>query len=552
MLKEQYDFVVIGSGFGGSVSAMRLSQKGYSVLVIEAGKQWRSDTFADRNWNVKKYLWAPAVGCYGIQRLHLLKDVLILAGAGVGGGSLNYANTLYVPPDTFFNQPSVKRLGGKEEILPYYQLAQKMLGVVTNPVSTPQDDLLRETAKEIGREKTFQKTPVGVYFGDKGKKASDPYFEGEGPDRIGCELCGKCMTGCKKDAKNTLDKNYLYFAKKFGAHILPEHEVIDVEPLSEDGSSGYRIRTSRITSFFGKFKGKTLTAKGVVFSAGALGTTSLLLKLKDKGRLPKISSQTGRIVRTNSEVLLGVRSKSKADDFSKGVAITSSIHVDDNTHIEPVRYADGDDFMAFLCVNLTDETDKRPRWQQYIRNVMSNPADALTLANPVGFARKSIILLVMQTLDNHLTLYTRRSVIAPWRRSVSSRQSSVSKNPVYIPAANDFAARLAKRMKGVPANAITEVLFNAPLTAHIMGGCSIGARSEDDVIDEKNKVRGYANLYIADGSQIPENLGVNPALSITALSERAMSYIKPREGKIRYLKAEKTWKLDHLLNRSDT
>lgn len=548
--EKHYDYIIIGSGFGGSVSAMRLTQKGYSVLVIEAGKRWQADTFADRNWNLRKFLWVPLIGCYGIQRINLFRDTLILSGAGVGGGSLNYANTLYVPPDVFFSHPSVKRLGGKKGIMPYYKLAQKMLGVVTNRVTTPQDELLRETAKEIGREKTYRMTPVGVYFGKKGEKSKDPYFAGEGPERIGCELCGKCMTGCKKDAKNTLDKNYLYFAEKFGAEILPEHQVIDIEPLSSDGSQGYRIRTKKVTGFFGRLKGKTFTSSGVVLSAGALGTNSLLLKMKDRGRLPGLSHHLGQVVRTNSEVLLGARSKSKDDDFSKGIAITSSIHINENTHIEPVRYADGDDAMGLLNILLTDGGGKIPRWLRYILNALRHPLDALTLANPVGFARKSIILLVMQTHDNHLTFVLRPRLMLPFIKTVTSKQSGSKKNPVYIPEANDFARRLARRIKGIPANALTEVLLNAPMTAHIMGGCSVAALPEDDVIDEQNRVKGYANMIVADGSQIPENLGVNPALSITALTERAMSFIPPKNKKVHYLKAEKKWKMDHLLVRT--
>lgn len=541
------DYIVVGSGFGGSVSAMRLSQKGYSVLVIEAGKKWNAEDFADVNWNVRKYLFNPILGCYGIQRMNFFRDVLILSGAGVGGGSLNYANTLYIPPDIFFEKASVRRLGGKDAILPYYQLAQNMLGAVTNPVMTVQDELIQAEAEEIGCGHTFRSTPVGVYFGKRGYKSQDPYFEGEGPQRIGCELCGKCMTGCKKDAKNTLDKNYLYFAERFGAQILPEHQVVDILPLSDDGSAGYQVRTKRTTGLFGKRAGKIFHCRGIVLSAGALGTINLLLSLKEKNRLPKLSDHIGKVVRTNSEVIVSAQDKSGRYDFSQGVAITSSVHLDAHTHIEPVRYAKGDDFMAYLAVLLTDGGGRIPRQIRYIMNIIKHPLDFLRLLYPFGWASRSLILLVMQTHDNYISLFRKRSLLPPFIKSLSSSQASIKRNPVYIQIANDFCRRLARRINGIPTSVITEVLMNAPLTAHIMGGCSISSSPEKDVIDEENRVKGYTNMIIADGSQIPENLGVNPALSITALSERAMSFIPPKEGEIHYLKAEKSWVTTDLL-----
>ena len=550
MSKSNYDFdyIVVGSGFGGSVSAMRLSQKGYKVCVIESGKKWNSKDFAKRNWNLHKFLWMPKIFLHGIQRMNMLNDVFILGGAGVGGGSLNYANTLYVPPDKFFEDKTIKRLGGKNKLLPYYELAKKMLGAVENPYIGESDHLMRETAAETGRGDTFHKTQVGVYFGEEGKKAKDPYFSGEGPDRVGCELCGACMTGCRKNAKNTLDKNYLYFAQKFGTRIIPEKRVVDVKPLSEDGSKGYEVKSVCTTGCFGRTI--VFRTKAVVFSAGVLGTLSLLMKMKNSGHLPHLSDDLGKVVRTNSEAIIGIKSNKKDVDFSKGVAITSSVHPDDNTHIEVVRYAKGNDAMGFLTVMLTDGGGKIPRLLRYIGNVLTHPIKFFKILNPIGFSYRSLILLVMQTHDNYINVKPKRRWIWPFIKTLSSKQASEKKNPVYIPIANEFSRRLAKRMDGIPWGSFSEVYMNTPLTAHIMGGCS----AEKNVIDEKNRVKGYKNMLIVDGSMLPANLGVNPALSITALSERAMSFIPVKKLKrVTFLKAEKLWGVtDLLVNKSKT
>lgn len=546
---KAFDYIVVGSGFGGSVSAMRLAQKGYRVGVIESGKRWNHQDFAETNWNLHKFLWMPKIFFHGIQRMSLLKDVFILGGAGVGGGSLNYANTLYVPPDKFFERETVQRLGGKQELLPFYRIAKKMLGAIENPVLGESDHLMRETAEEFGRAHTFRRTEVGVYFGQEGKRARDPYFFGEGPDRIGCEFCGACMTGCAKDAKNTLDKNYLFFAEKFGASIIPENKVIDVRPLSPDGARGYEVTCIRTTKVFGKKS--SFRTKGIVFSAGVLGTLSLLLNMKEKGRLPNLSPDLGKIVRTNSEAICGVKSDSRTADFSRGVAITSSVHPDEHTHLEPVRYARGNDFMGLLPVLLTDGGGRLPRIIRYLFNVVRQPVRFFRVLNPVGFACRSLIILVMQTHDNYLNLLLKRRLIWPFVRTLSSVQATDKKNPVYIPIANEFARRLAKRMGGTPTSILTEVYLNVPITAHIMGGCSLHEAPGRGVIDEKNNVRGYENMLVADASMIPENLGVNPALSITALAERAMSFVpvKPSE-KIKHLKAEFKWGIDQLLVRN--
>lgn len=543
-----FDYLVVGSGFGGSVAAMRLAQKGYTVGIVEAGKRWHADEFPRRNWNLRKFLWMPGLGLYGTWRLRLLNGAFILAGSGVGGGSLNYANTLYVAPDVFFERPSVRRLGGKAELLPYYDLAGRMLGVVRNPVETAQDVLMKETAAEIGREGTYRLTDVAVYFGREGEPAADPYFEGEGPDRVGCELCGECMTGCRKDAKNSLDKNYLYFAEKFGARIFAENRVVDIEPISPDGSEGYRVRTRKTTGLLKGRRGLAFRAKGLVIAAGALGTNTLLLDMKRKGRLPNLSEHLGKYARTNSETMLGVRSLAAGTDFCRGVAITSSVHPDADTHLEPVRFGKGHDVMCALVAALTDGGKKTPRVLRWMGNELRHPVRHLRMRWPPGWARESIILLAMQTVDNYFHLKRRRPWYFPFAAVLASDPGTDRRNPTWLPAGNDFGRRMAMRMNAVPANVITEVTVGAPITAHILGGCSFGPTPEEGVIDEQNRARGYAGLIVCDGSQVPENLGVNPALSITAFAERAMSFVPPKRP-VRYLAVEKKWGVEGLLTR---
>ena len=543
---SNFDYIIIGSGFGGSVSAMRLSQKGYKVAIIESGKKWEKKDFAKSNWNIRKSLWIPKIFLHGIQRLHLLNDIFVFSGAGVGGGSLNYGNTLYIPPDKFFENETVKRLGGKKSLAAYYELAEKMLGVTENQNIGKADRLMRETVAEFGREKTFHKARVGVYFGEEGKKSKDPYFLGEGPDRIGCKLCRACLCGCRKGGKNTLNENYLYFAKKFGVTIIPENKVINVQALSDDGSEGYEIRSIRTTGLFPRKN--TYRTKGIVFSAGVLGTLSLLMKMKDKGNLPHLSEDLGKVVRTNSEALMAVKSNTKNVDFSKGIAITSSVHPDANTHIEPVRYAKGNDLISLLLVLGTDGGNKITRPFRYIANILMHPIRFFHILNPIGFAYKSIILLLMQNHDNYFRISLKRRLIWPFIKTLTSKQPKEKKTPSYIPILNSFGRRLAKRMNGTPCNAASEVFMGAPITAHIMGGCGLGTTPEKGVIDEQNRVKGYKNMLVVDASVIPANLGVNPALTIVALSERAMSFIPVKaSAKIKSLKVEKHWGVSDLL-----
>ncbi|TGL78632.1 GMC family oxidoreductase [Leptospira yasudae] len=533
-----FDYVIVGSGFGGSVSAMRLSQKGYSVAVIESGKRWRSEDFPKSNWSLNKYLWMPRIGFYGIQRLNLLKDFFLVSGAGVGGGSLVYANTLYVPGDKVLDSPAFKKMGGKSGMLPFYSVASRMLGVTQNPQLYESDFILKEIAEEMGRGETFRPTPVGVFFGEKpGKLTKDPYFLGEGPDRVTCNHCGGCMVGCRFNSKNTLDKNYLYFAERMGTKIFPEAKVVSLVPLNESGvpdpaatgEFGYQIQTRSTTGLFG-FPKKTFYAKNVILSAAVMGTVGLLLKMKQKGKMPRVSDALGDSVRTNSETVLAITHFTKDVDFSKGVAITSSIHPDEHTHMEPVRYPKGSDFFGTIASVLIDGGGKFPRPLKYFLTLFTNPLYFFQASWPFGFAKRSLILLVMQTLDNKIRLVRTRRFAWPFEKTMSSALTEGEKTPSYIPIANDTARKIAQKTGGVPRSSINDVLLNAPITGHIMGGCVMGDSEKEGVIDFQNRVFGYQNLRICDSSMITVNLGVNPSLSITAITERAMSLIPPKEG----------------------
>lgn len=544
-MQKRYDYVVIGSGFGGSVSALRLAQKGYSVAVIEAGRRYNSDDFPKSNWNLRKFLWLPALALYGIQRINLLKNVLVLSGAGVGGGSLVYANTLYVPLPAFFENPIVKKMGGDKALLPFYELAKRMLGVSTTPRIFKADEMLRDTATEMGFGHTFKSTPAAVYFGTPDEKHPDPYFGGEGPERVGCNYCGGCMVGCRNNSKNTLDKNYLYFAERLGVEIFPETKVVDIIPAGEDGSEGYTIRTKSST---GSSSARTFETQGIVLSAGVLGTMKLLWTMKQKGRLPRISDRLGHMVRTNSESIIGVTARDKKTDFSHGIAITSSVFPDPDTHIEPVRYPEGSDAMNGLAAPvMVDGGGRIPRQLRFFLALLMHPIRALRLTWPVGFARRSIILLVMQSVDNYISIKNKRTLFWPFTKVLTTDTGKGGRLPSYIPIANQFARALARRMNGYARSSINEVLLDIPTTAHILGGACIGETPEEGVVDLKNRLFGYKNFLVCDGSVVPANLGVNPSLTITALSERAMSLVPPKT-QTKHFKFEESWEVTSLLD----
>jgi cholesterol oxidase len=515
-----YDVIVVGSGFGGSVAALRLTEKGYRVAVIEAGRRFADDEFAKTSWDLKRYLWAPALGCFGIQRIHLLNDVMVLAGAGVGGGSLVYANTLYRPLKPFYADRQWAHITDWEaELGPHYDQASRMLGVVPNPTVTPSDEVMRKVAADMGVEDTFHPTPVAVHFGEPGKRAADPYFGGAGPERVGCTECGSCMTGCRVGAKNTLVKNYLYLAEQGGAKVIPLTTVDAVRPRA-DGSFVVDIHKTGTASR--RFR-HSLTAGQVVLAAGTWGTQQLLHRMRDTGVLPKLSSRFGELTRTNSEAIIGA-GRLEVDperDFSKGVAITSSIHPNENTHIEPVRYGKGSNAMSLLQTIATDGSLPTPRWLQAIRTIVRNPVQSLKLLNGYRWSERTVILLVMQSLDNSITTFTRRGLFG--RRKYTSKQGHGEPNPSFIPAGHEANLRTAEHIGGVAGGTWGEI-FDIPLTAHFIGGAPIGTDASQGVIDPYHRVFNYPNLSIVDGTAITANLGVNPSLTITAQAERAFSF----------------------------
>jgi len=522
--KFNYDFIIIGSGFGGSVSALRLAEKGYKVAVLEKGKRWNTEDFPKTNWNIPKYMWLPALGCYGYQMVTQLKHVLIFHGGGVGGGSLVYANQLLVPPDEVFKRPEWGPGDWKAKLMPMFKKAQKMLGVSPSPQIGVADKYLQEVGIELRGEDTFHKNDVGIFFGEPEKTVPDPYFGGKGPDRTGCTFCGSCMVGCPVGSKNTLDKNYLYLAEGLGAKIFPETLVTGVRPC--DG--GYEVLTKKVTGFL--HPKKIYKAKGVVFSGSVLGTVKLLNICKQDGMLPDISDQLGNYVRTNSEALLGVKSRDKSIDWNDQIAITSGIYADKTTHIELVRYNKGSDLLLNLLTLMTGGGGKIPRGFRFLGNIILHPLRFLSLLWPLGKAATTTIVLVMQTDDNYLQLdYKRRW----WRLGGRSQNSKVPKGlkraPAYIPIANEVAERLAKKMNAIPLSLLTEATFNSAPTAHILGGCCMGESPEKGVVDFKGEIFGYKNLFVADGSVVAANLGVNPSLTIAALSEYIMNQIPAKK-----------------------
>jgi cholesterol oxidase len=514
-----YDVLVIGSGFGGSVAALRLTEKAYRVGVLEAGRRFADDEFARTSWDVRRFLWAPRLGCFGIQRIVRLKHVIVLAGAGVGGGSLNYANTLYEPPDTFYQDPQWRDITDwRSELAPYYATASRMLGVVTNPTMTASDVAMKAVADEMGVGHTFRLAPVGVFFGaPAGQTVDDPYFGGAGPRRTGCLECGACMTGCRYGAKNTLTKNYLWLAERAGATVLPMTTVTAVRPLEE----GWAVDTVRTGAWRAGRTRRTVTASQVVLAAGALGTQRLLLRMRDDGVLDRLPPSLGRLTRTNSEALVGAQSEDRTADYSRGVAITSSFHPEPQTHVEPVRYAAGSNLMGLLSTVLTDGDGRLPRWVSWAGEVVRHPATFARSLSVRHWSERTIIGLVMQPLDNSLVVSGRRGRFGRWR--LTTRQGHGEPNPSWIPAANDTVRRLARYIGGHPGGSLGD-LVGAPMTAHFLGGAVIGADPERGVVDAWHRVYGYEGLHVVDGAAVSANLGVNPSLTITAQAERAMSF----------------------------
>lgn len=520
---RDFDVVVIGSGFGGSVAALRLTEKGYRVVVIEAGRRFKDKDFPKTSWRLSKFLYLPRLGLRGIQRIHVLPDVLVLAGAGVGGGSLVYANTLYQPGDEYFNDKQWREITDwKAELTPWYDQASRMLGVAENPYFSPSDQAMKEAAESMGVGHTFKMAPLGVHFGSgPGVIEKDPYFGGVGPDRHGCQQCGGCMTGCRFNAKNTLPKNYLGLAEKAGAQVLAETTVERIEQLT---NGGWKITARKSSSWFGKKK--VFTAADVVVAAGTYNTQKLLHRMKDSGVLPKLSETLGQLSRTNSEALTGaIMPHSNEIDFSKGAAITSSFFPDEHTHVEPVRYGKGSNFMGLLQTVMTDGEKASTRRKMWLHTLIRQPKMLLKIFDVRRWSERTVIALVMQNVDSALTVRGKHGLFG-WR--LTSKNNSDKPNATYIPAANEVVRKIANKYGGTPGGHIGD-LVSAPFTAHFVGGCVIGKSSQTGVIDAYHRVWNYPTLHIVDGSSVTANLGVNPSLTITAQAERAFS-MWPNKG----------------------
>ena len=533
-----YDVIVVGSGFGGSVTALRLTEKGYRVGVLEAGRRFTPATLPKNSWDLRNYLWAPKLGMYGLQRIHLLGNVMVLAGAGVGGGSLNYANTLYVPPKAFFDDPQWKDVTDwQDELAPYYDQARRMLGVRLNPTMTPSDVHLKAAAQRMGVGDTFHLAPVGVFFGDgedsdgcakarPGQQVPDPYFGGAGPQRRACTECGECMTGCRHGAKNTLTENYLYLAERAGAVV---HPMTTVVALTDDSQGGYAVSTLP-TEDQRRRAGRVFKARRVVLAAGTYGTQTLLHRMKSSGRLPYLSGRLGELTRTNSEALVGAQTDNRRYrkahgatevDFTRGVAITSSIHPDANTHVEPVRYGKGSNSMGGLSILQVPYADGSSRVLGWLANAARHPLLVLRSLSNRRWSERTIIGLVMQSVDNSLTTYLKPDGVG--KGLLTARQGHGTPNPKQIRAAAEAASAIAAEINGFAGSNVGE-LMGTPLTAHFLGGCPIGATRESGVIDPYHRLYGHPGISVVDGAAVSANLGVNPSLTITAQAERAMAY----------------------------
>jgi cholesterol oxidase len=528
----EYDWLVIGSGFGGAVSALRLAEKGYRVGVLECGRRFEDEDYAKSTWNLRRYFWMPRLGLRGILRLTVFKDIVVASGCGVGGGSLGYANTLYRARPAFF-QDSQWGQGGdwERELGPHYDTAEHMLGVTEYPLEGPADQLLHEYGESVGVGDTYKHARVGVFFGEPGREVEDPYFGGKGPARSGCIGCGSCMVGCRYNAKNTLRKNYLWFAEQLGVEIHSERQVVDVRAVdggAEDGSDGYRVTSHRSGAMLRR-KPRTLTARGVVVAAGTLGTNQLLADCKHRGALPRISDRLGELVRTNSESINAVTAPSDERDFAKSVAISSSIYPDPDTHIEVVTYGKRADSMSYLFTLLTGRGSRFTRPLKWIGQAVRHPIRFLRLFWPFSWSRRTVILLVMQTLDNAIRLRPKRRLLGRGVK-LQTEQDPEKPNPTFIPAADAATRWMADRIGGLPQSGITEAVLNIPTTAHFLGGAVIASDPGRGVVDSENRVFGYENLLVCDGAAMPANPGVNPSLTITAIAEHAMAAVPPKNG----------------------
>jgi len=519
---NRYDWIIVGSGFGGSVSALRLIEKGYRVLLIEKGQRFSANDYPRSNWNLKRWLWLPALNFLGFFKLTFLRHLTVLSGVGYGGGSLVYACTLATPAASAFDSGPWSGLADwNRELEPHYETALRMLGATDVSFSTPSDDALASLARDLGREEHFRRTRVSIYFGEAGETVPDPYFDGAGPARTGCKLCGGCMIGCRHGAKNSLDHNYLHLAEGLGLESVTRTEVEAVRPVE----GGYRVEAAERTGWLRRRR-HSWTADRIIFSGGVLGTVPLILQMRDDPEgLPRLSPRLGELVRTNSESLIGVVSNSETD-FSQGVAIGSIVQTDEHSHLEVVRYPAGSGLFRTLMTPHADGKGAIQRTFRALGAVARRPLAWMRAFFVRDFARSTVILLFMRSLED--TLRLRRGRV--FGKLVRTTLPAGSHKPTAaMPEASDYAQRMAGKIDGVAASLATEMAFGTPTTAHILGGCCIGADASAGVIDARHRVFGYDGLYVIDGSAISANLGVNPSLTITALAERAMSFI-PDQG----------------------
>ena len=513
-----YDIIIIGSGFGGSVPALRLSEKGYRVAVLEQGRSVSPDDMRGADRSLRKLFWIPKIGFRGFFVQHFFKHVTIVGGVGVGGGSLVYAAVLLKPGDAFFEDRAWAQLGvdWKEELATHFDTATAMLGRTTNPDHGKMDDWLQATAEAMGAGDTFGPVPQGIYFGEAGKTEPDPFFDGAGPERTGCTRCGGCMTGCSDGSKNSLDKNYLYLAQKLGAKILPERKVVSVRPLE---GGGYEVQT--VSPLRRRERHPPMRAQRVIVAAGVVGTLDLLFKCRDELRtLPNLSATLGDVVRTNSEAIVGALSPDSNDDLTHGTAISSHFYANAHTHITQNRFPAGYDFMRWYMGPLTDGTKPFRRALRTIAEILLRPMQTLRTLFARNWHKRITVLTIMQSFDSRIAFRRGRRPLWPFKPLLHSSEGPGGGTPAYIPEANEAARRLAGHIGGTPHNSLLESVGNASVTAHILGGCAIAAGPKTGVIDIDHQVFGYPGLFVTDASAIPANVGVNPALTITALAER--------------------------------
>ncbi|RDG38085.1 GMC oxidoreductase [Streptomyces corynorhini] len=516
---HDYDVLVIGSGFGGAVTALRLTEKGYRVGVLEAGWRFQDTDFPKNSWRVRKYLFAPKLGLRGFQRLHRLGPLIVPAGAGVGGGSLVFANTLYEPGQSFYDDPHWSGITDwRAELAPHFDQAKRMLGSAVNPTITPTDRVMRTVAEEMGAGDTFRPLPVAVHFGRR-EEVDDPYFGGAGPRRAGCRECGECLTGCRYGAKNTVVKNYLYLAEQAGATVHPQTTVASVRPLDPTGAAGYAVHTVRTGAWFGGRTAKVFTAEQVVFAAGALGTQRLLHRLAGDGTLPHISPRLGSLTRAPSDLLAAVAPKVTGDDYSRGVAATSAFRPDEDTLIQAGRYGRGSNSMGLATTPFVDAVGAGPRWLRWLGLVARRPLTAARFLNVRRWSERSIILFVVRRGAGTLTVSRRRGP----RGGLTARRAPGALPTVTSETVGEVVRRTAQQLGGEPAGTLPG-LAHVPVVLPFVGGCPIGATPEDGVVDPYHRLHGHPGLHVVDGSSVTADAGVNPSLTITAHAERAMSF----------------------------